>query len=110
MKIFSKNDSSTSIVADILKLAVENGISSLELIRQEDGGKVVDGTKSIAIIPLESFEDVVARIEIIAEITLGEHTTPQKGSFEMKVLEEEINVEVTFLPDGVDNRIIIKIR
>lgn len=101
------------IVAVIINNAVEGGASDIHI--ENNGEKVnvryrVDGTlHSTLVLPLSSFDGIIARIKILSKLRLDEKRKPQDGSFATVIEGRKIEFRVSTFPAYYGEKIVMRI-
>ncbi len=107
--IFTTDNPITKIVADILNLAVERSLLTIELKREGSYVSVVSGTKMIARMPVELEQQVIDRFKILADLKVSEKNIYQEGSFTMTIGGKKIRINVGITPDQSGEKILVTI-
>ncbi len=101
------------IVAIIIDHAVEGGASDIHI---ENNGKAVnvryrvDGTlHTTLVLPLSSFDGIIARIKILAKLRLDEKRKPQDGSFSTTVDGRKIEFRTSTFPAYYGEKVVLRI-
>lgn len=101
------------IVAVIINHAVEGLASDIHI--ENTGEKVrvryrVDGTlHTTLVLPLTSFDGIVARIKILAKLRLDEKRKPQDGSFATMIDGRKIEFRVSTFPAYFGEKVVLRI-
>ncbi len=101
------------IVAVIIEHAVEGGASDIHI--ENDGASVkvryrVDGTlHTTLVLPLTSFDAIVARIKILSKLRLDEKRKPQDGSFATTIEGRKIEFRVSTFPAYYGEKVVMRI-
>ncbi len=101
------------IVAVIINHAVEGGASDIHI--ENTGEKVrvryrVDGTlHTTLVLPLTSFDGIIARIKILAKLRLDEKRKPQDGSFATMIEGRKIEFRVSTFPAYYGEKVVMRI-
>lgn len=101
------------IVAVVINHAVEGGASDIHI--ENTGEKVrvryrVDGTlHTTLILPLTSFDGIIARIKILSKLRLDEKRKPQDGSFATMLEGRKIEFRVSTFPAYYGEKIVMRI-
>lgn len=101
------------IVAVIINHAVEGLASDIHI--ENTGEKVrvryrVDGTlHTTLVLPLTSFDGIVARIKILAKLRLDEKRKPQDGSFATMMDGRKIEFRVSTFPAYYGEKVVLRI-
>lgn len=101
------------IVAVIINHAVEGSASDIHV--ENTGEKVhvryrVDGTLHTSLIlPLTSFDGIIARIKILAKLRLDEKRKPQDGSFSTVIEGRKIEFRVSTFPAYYGEKVVLRI-
>lgn len=101
------------IVAVIINHAVEGNASDIHI--ENTGSKVqvryrVDGTlHTTLVLPIASFDGIVARIKILAKLRLDEKRKPQDGSFATMVEDRKIEFRVSTFPAYYGEKVVMRI-
>ncbi len=101
------------IVAVIINHAVEGNASDIHI--ENTGEKVqvryrVDGTlHTTLVLPLTSFDGIVARIKILAKLRLDEKRKPQDGSFATVIEKRKIEFRVSTFPAYYGEKVVMRI-
>lgn len=101
------------IVAVIINHAVEGNASDIHI--ENTGEKVqvryrVDGTlHKTLVLPLTSFDGIVARIKILAKLRLDEKRKPQDGSFATVIENRKIEFRVSTFPAYYGEKVVMRI-
>ncbi|MDB5255138.1 MAG: ral secretion pathway protein [Candidatus Nomurabacteria bacterium] len=101
------------IVAVIIEHAVEGGASDIHI---ENSGKAVnvryrvDGTlHTTLVLPLNTFDAIIARIKILAKLRLDEKRKPQDGSFSTEVGKRKIEFRTSTFPAYYGEKVVMRI-
>lgn len=101
------------VVAIIIEHAVEGGASDIHI---ENNGKAVnvryrvDGTlHTTLVLPISSFDAIVARIKILAKLRLDEKRKPQDGSFSTDVNGRKIEFRTSTFPSYYGEKVVLRI-
>ena len=101
------------IVAVIINHAVEGNASDIHI--ENTGEKVqvryrVDGTlHTTLVLPLTSFDGIIARIKILAKLRLDEKRKPQDGSFATVIDNRKIEFRVSTFPAYYGEKVVLRI-
>ncbi len=101
------------IVAVVINHAVEGNASDIHI--ENTGEKVqvryrVDGTlHTTLVLPLTSFDGIIARIKILAKLRLDEKRKPQDGSFATVIEGRKIEFRVSTFPAYYGEKIVLRI-
>lgn len=101
------------IVAVVINHAVEGNASDIHI--ENTGEKVqvryrVDGTlHTTLVLPLTSFDGIIARIKILAKLRLDEKRKPQDGSFATVIDERKIEFRVSTFPAYYGEKVVLRI-
>ncbi len=101
------------IVAVIINHAVEGNASDIHI--ENTGEKVhvryrVDGTlHTTLVLPINSFDGIVARIKILAKLRLDEKRKPQDGSFATVIEGRKIEFRVSTFPAYYGEKVVMRI-
>ncbi|MGI9117989.1 MAG: GspE/PulE family protein [Minisyncoccia bacterium] len=101
------------IVAVILRHAIEGDASDIHI--ENSGEKVlirfrVDGLLHTSLVlPLNTYNGVVARIKILTKLRLDEKRKPQDGSFSTKIDGRKVDFRVSTFPAVYGEKIVIRI-
>lgn len=101
------------IVSVIINNAIEGDASDIHI--EHTGEKVrvryrVDGTlHTTLVLPIQSFDGIVARIKILAKLRLDEKRKPQDGSFATLFNERKIEFRVSTFPAYYGEKIVMRI-
>jgi len=101
------------IVAVIINNAVEGNASDIHI--ENNGEKVnvryrVDGTLHTSLVlPLSSFDGIVARVKILAKLRLDEKRKPQDGSFSTVIDKRKIEFRVSTFPAYYGEKVVMRI-
>ncbi len=101
------------IVAVIIQHAVEGGASDIHIENNGASVKVryrVDGTlHTTLVLPLLSFDAIIARIKILAKLRLDEKRKPQDGSFVTMLEGRKIEFRVSTFPAYYGEKVVMRI-
>lgn len=101
------------IVAVIINHAVEGSASDIHIENSGEAVKVryrVDGTlHTTLVLPLNTFDGIVARIKILAKLRLDEKRKPQDGSFVTMIEGRKIEFRVSTLPSYFGEKVVMRI-
>jgi type IV pilus assembly protein PilB len=101
------------IVAVIIQHAVEGGASDIHIENNGVSVKVryrVDGTlHTTLVLPLTSFDAIIARIKILAKLRLDEKRKPQDGSFTTVLEGRKIEFRVSTFPAYFGEKVVMRI-
>lgn len=101
------------IVAVVINHAVEGGASDIHI--ENTGEKVrvryrVDGTlHTTLVLPLTSFDGIIARIKILSKLRLDEKRKPQDGSFATMIEGRKIEFRVSTFPAYYGEKVVMRI-
>ncbi len=101
------------IVAVVINHAVEGNASDIHI--ENTGEKVqvryrVDGTlHTTLVLPLTSFDGIIARIKILAKLRLDEKRKPQDGSFATVIDGRKIEFRVSTFPAYYGEKVVLRI-
>lgn len=101
------------IVAVIIEHAVEGGASDIHI--ENTGTEVnvryrVDGTlHTTLVLPITSFDAIIARIKILAKLRLDEKRKPQDGSFATTIDKRKIEFRVSTFPAYYGEKVVMRI-
>ncbi len=101
------------IVAVIINHAVEGGASDIHIENNGESVKVryrVDGTlHTTLVLPLNTFDGIVARIKILSKLRLDEKRKPQDGSFFTMIEGRKIEFRVSTFPAYFGEKVVMRI-
>lgn len=101
------------IVAVIINHAVEGGASDIHIENNGESVKVryrVDGTlHTTLVLPLNTFDGIIARIKILAKLRLDEKRKPQDGSFVTMIDKRKIEFRVSTFPAYFGEKVVMRI-
>ena len=101
------------IVAVIIEHAVEGGASDIHIENNGTAVNVryrVDGTlHTTLVLPLTSFDAIIARIKILAKLRLDEKRKPQDGSFATVIEGRKIEFRVSTFPAYFGEKVVMRI-
>lgn len=101
------------IVAVIINHAVEGGASDIHIENNGESVKVryrVDGTlHTTLVLPLNTFDGIIARVKILAKLRLDEKRKPQDGSFVTMIEGRKIEFRVSSFPAYFGEKIVMRI-
>lgn len=101
------------IVAVILRNAIEGNASDIHIEYGGDKVKVrfrVDGTLHTSImLPHNIFNEIIARIKILAKLRLDEKRKPQDGSFSANIDGRKIDFRVSTMPAYYGEKVVMRI-
>ena len=101
------------IVAVIINHAVEGSASDIHIENNGESVKVryrVDGLlHTTLVLPLNTFDGVVARIKILAKLRLDEKRKPQDGSFVTMIDNRKIEFRVSTFPSYFGEKVVMRI-
>jgi type IV pilus assembly protein PilB len=101
------------IVAVIINHAVEGNASDIHI--ENTGEKVnvryrIDGTlHTTLVLPMASFDGIIARIKILAKLRLDEKRKPQDGSFATMIESRKIEFRVSTFPAYYGEKVVLRI-
>ncbi len=101
------------IVAVIINHAVEGNASDIHI--ENTGEKVnvryrIDGTlHTTLVLPMASFDGIIARIKILAKLRLDEKRKPQDGSFATMIEGRKIEFRVSTFPAYYGEKVVLRI-
>ncbi len=101
------------IVAVIINHAVEGGASDIHIENNGESVKVryrVDGTlHTTLVLPLNTFDGIIARIKILSKLRLDEKRKPQDGSFFTMIEGRKIEFRVSTFPAYFGEKVVMRI-
>jgi type IV pilus assembly protein PilB len=101
------------IVAVIINHAVEGGASDIHIENNGESVKVryrVDGTlHTTLVLPLNTFDGIIARIKILSKLRLDEKRKPQDGSFFTMIEGRKIEFRISTFPAYFGEKIVMRI-
>ncbi len=101
------------IVAVIINHAVEGSASDIHIENTGSAVRVryrVDGVlHTTLVLPLTSFDGIVARIKILAKLRLDEKRKPQDGSFATMIEGRKIEFRVSTFPAYYGEKVVMRI-
>lgn len=101
------------IVAVIINHAVEGGASDIHIENNGESVKVryrVDGIlHTTLVLPLNTFNGIIARIKILSKLRLDEKRKPQDGSFFTMIENRKIEFRVSTFPAYFGEKIVMRI-
>jgi type IV pilus assembly protein PilB len=101
------------IVAVIIDHAVSGSASDIHIENTGEAVKVryrVDGTlHTTLVLPLNSFDGIIARIKILAKLRLDEKRRPQDGSFATLLEGRKIEFRVSTFPAYYGEKVVMRI-
>ncbi len=101
------------IVAVIINHAVEGGASDIHIENTGEAVKVryrVDGTlHTTLVLPLNTFDGIIARIKILSKLRLDEKRKPQDGSFFTMIEGRKIEFRISTFPAYFGEKIVMRI-
>ncbi len=101
------------IVAVIINHAVEGGASDIHIENNGENVKVryrVDGTlHTTLVLPLNTFDGIIARIKILSKLRLDEKRKPQDGSFFTMIDNRKIEFRVSTFPAYFGEKVVMRI-
>ncbi len=101
------------IVAVIINHAVEGGASDIHVENNGESVKVryrVDGTlHPTLVLPLNTFDGIIARIKILSKLRLDEKRKPQDGSFVTMIEGRKVEFRVSTFPAYFGEKIVMRI-
>ena len=101
------------IVAVIIDHAVSGAASDIHIENTGEAVKVryrVDGTlHTTLVLPINSFDGIIARIKILAKLRLDEKRRPQDGSFATMIEGRKIEFRVSTFPAYFGEKIVMRI-
>lgn len=110
-KIFNESESATGALADVLRELVTRKISTAEISPGDSGGEVTHsvGGKAciLAVFPSGLYKRVFDRIKVVGNLRPEEG--PQRGSWEMDILDKKIHIEAMMVPVAAGEKIILDI-
>lgn len=101
------------IVAVIINHAVEGNASDIHI--ENTGERVnvryrIDGTlHTTLVLPIASFDGIIARIKILAKLRLDEKRKPQDGSFATMIESRKIEFRVSTFPAYYGEKVVLRI-
>jgi type IV pilus assembly protein PilB len=101
------------IVAVIINHAVEGNASDIHIENSGEAVKVryrVDGTlHTTLVLPLNTFDAIIARIKILSKLRLDEKRKPQDGSFATMLEGRKIEFRVSTFPAYYGEKVVLRI-
>ena len=101
------------IVAVIINHAVEGGASDIHIENTGEAVRVryrVDGTlHTTLVLPLNTFDGIIARIKILSKLRLDEKRKPQDGSFFTMIEGRKIEFRISTFPAYFGEKIVMRI-
>ncbi len=101
------------IVAVIINHAVEGAASDIHIENNGESVKVryrVDGTlHTTLVLPLNTFDGIIARIKILSKLRLDEKRKPQDGSFFTMIEGRKIEFRVSTFPAYFGEKVVMRI-
>lgn len=101
------------IVAVIINHAVEGEASDIHIEHTGDKVKVryrVDGTlHTTLVLPLNTFDAIIARVKILSKLRLDEKRKPQDGSFATVIEGRKIEFRVSTFPAYYGEKVVMRI-
>jgi type IV pilus assembly protein PilB len=101
------------IVAVIINHAVEGNASDIHIENNGEAVKVryrVDGTlHTTLVLPINTFDGIVARIKILSKLRLDEKRKPQDGSFATMIEGRKIEFRVSTFPAYYGEKVVMRI-
>jgi type IV pilus assembly protein PilB len=101
------------IVAVVINHAVEGNASDIHIENNGEAVKVryrVDGTlHTTLVLPLNTFDGIVARIKILSKLRLDEKRKPQDGSFATMIDGRKIEFRVSTFPAYYGEKVVMRI-
>lgn len=101
------------IVAVIINHAVEGGASDIHIENNGEAVRVryrVDGTlHTTLVLPLNTFDGIIARIKILSKLRLDEKRKPQDGSFFTMIEKRKIEFRVSTFPAYFGEKVVMRI-
>lgn len=102
-----------AIVENLISYAVSSRASDIHFEALEDGVLVryrIDGIlHEIVRMPKEIHPAVVARIKILSQLRIDEHTKPQDGRFREKVGTSSVDIRVSVIPTFYGEKMVLRI-
>ena len=113
---FDRHPSAVQLVQSLLGLALERGASDVHLVQDRAGPQVLlrlDGVLS-SLPELQAplrvrYDEVVARIKLMADMDIAEHRLPQDGSLLFRVGDSERMMRVSTLPANHGERLVLRV-
>ncbi|HSE56662.1 MAG TPA: GspE/PulE family protein [Candidatus Paceibacterota bacterium] len=101
------------IVAVIINHAIEGDASDIHIEHTGDKVKVryrVDGTlHTTLVLPLNTFDAIIARVKILSKLRLDEKRKPQDGSFATMIEGRKIEFRVSTFPAYYGEKVVMRI-
>jgi len=101
------------IVAVILRDAMEENASDIHIENNGEKVKVrfrIDGIlRTSLVLPLSTYNGVIARIKILSKLRLDEKRKPQDGGFSAKIDDRKIDFRVSTMPAYYGEKIVMRI-
>jgi len=108
-----KNTPIVDLVNKIILFAVKSRASDIHFDPMENGLKVrvrVDGAlQDHTLLPLESEQNVLTRIKLLAGMNITERRLPQDGAIKGKIQDTDLDMRVSALPTNEGEKIVIRI-
>jgi len=104
--------STTKLLDVIFAGAIKNEATDIHLEPQEKNFRIrfrIDGVLyDLATLPTSAYHQVLARVKFLAKLKL-DVTRPQDGRFEVKVLEQEVDIRVATLPSFYGEAVVMRL-
>jgi len=101
------------IVAVIINHAVEGGASDIHIENNGENVRVryrVDGTlHTTLVLPVNTFDGIIARIKILSKLRLDEKRKPQDGSFFTMIDNRKIEFRISTFPAYFGEKVVMRI-
>jgi len=101
------------IVSVVINHAVEGNASDIHIENTGEAVKVryrVDGTlHTTLVLPLNTFDAIIARIKILSKLRLDEKRKPQDGSFISMISNKRIEFRVSTFPAYFGEKVVMRI-
>ena len=104
--------STTEVLDVIFAGAMKNDASDVHLEPQEEYFRIrfrIDGVlQDVAELPKAAYAKILSRIKYLSKLKL-DVTSPQDGRFEVKVLEDQIDIRVATLPTSYGEAVVMRL-
>lgn len=104
--------STTDLLDLVFAGAIKNDATDIHLEPQEKNFRIrfrIDGVlHDVAVLPLATFKQLLSRIKYLAKLKL-DITHPQDGRFEVKVLDESVDIRVATLPTSYGEAVVMRL-
>ncbi len=112
--LLAQDDSpAVSLVNNVLIKASTVGASDIHLEPYEDGAVVrlrMDGVlHELLKVPLSTYQNVVARIKVMANLNVAEKRVPQDGRIRVRIGKKDLDIRVSVVPTVFGERVVLRL-